>query len=104
MGRSATLRVGQFCLALGNPFGYDRSLTTGARATSCTDPVHPVSGSTSSALLLVEQEHQHSHQSQQPPGWQAGWLPVCSSPQASAQALDTVSMGCAGGRTRQANI
>ena len=29
VGRSASLRVGQQCLAIGNPFGFDHTLTTG---------------------------------------------------------------------------
>jgi hypothetical protein len=30
LGSSATVRVGQQCLAIGNPFGFDHTLTTGA--------------------------------------------------------------------------
>mmetsp|Transcript_16801 Transcript_16801/g.46940 ORF Transcript_16801/g.46940 Transcript_16801/m.46940 type:complete len:428 (-) Transcript_16801:2381-3664(-) len=30
VGNSQTLRVGQLCLAIGNPFGFDHTLTTGA--------------------------------------------------------------------------
>lgn len=30
LGSSADVRVGQQCLAIGNPFGFDHTLTTGA--------------------------------------------------------------------------
>jgi S1-C subfamily serine protease len=30
LGTSAGVRVGQLCLAIGSPFGFDRTLTTGA--------------------------------------------------------------------------
>jgi S1-C subfamily serine protease len=30
LGSSAVVRVGQQCLAIGNPFGFDHTLTTGA--------------------------------------------------------------------------
>jgi S1-C subfamily serine protease len=29
LGSSAGVRVGQLCLAIGSPFGFDRTLTTG---------------------------------------------------------------------------
>jgi S1-C subfamily serine protease len=35
LGSSAGVRVGQLCLAIGSPFGFDRTLTTGMVCASC---------------------------------------------------------------------
>jgi hypothetical protein len=36
LGSSAGVRVGQLCLAIGSPFGFDRTLTTGGCVQCCT--------------------------------------------------------------------
>lgn len=51
LGQSAALRVGQQVLAIGNPFGFDHTLTTGAHAGSMSSLLPP------SAWMLLQGRH-----------------------------------------------
>lgn len=50
LGESAKLRVGQQCLAVGNPFGFDHSLTTGVISGLNRDIASPAGGCKLSTL------------------------------------------------------